>query len=181
MKYHLVALFDTKSNDFIESTQQNLCKKYKLYKSNQKFHVPIQTIIDPNMDKLNKIIMDTLTPYKNFKIQINPNIYLDKISKTVNLKVENKGYIIRIARNITETLALSGFTLKEKYENNLHISLANSNYSIRKSLGNESTIALTSKDKDIYYDFAKINRLELWKPINNKKEILIKTYPLREY
>ncbi|MCY6372077.1 2'-5' RNA ligase [Clostridium ganghwense] len=181
MKYHLVALFDDKSNDFITSTQQKLCKKYKLYKTNQKFHIPIQTIINPDMDKFNKIVLDTLAPYKKFKVQVSPNLYLDKSSKTLNLKVQNKGYIIRIARNITDTLSLSGFTLKNDYEKNLQIYIANSNYTIRKSLSNESTIALTTKTENSDYNFAKINRLELWKPINNKKEILIKSYPLREY
>lgn len=181
MKYQLIALFDNESNKHIEVTQRNLCRKYRLYKTNQQFYIPIQTLINPDIDKFHKIVTDTLGPYKKFKVQINPNVYLDKSLKTINLRVENRGYIIRIARNIAETLSLSGFNIKADCDKDLYIALANSNYSIRKTLNNEGPNAFTSKEEDIAYDFAKINRLELWKFANNKKDTLVKNYPLREY
>lgn len=181
MKYHLVALFDNESNKFIEKAQKNLCKKYKLYKTNKQFYIHIQTLIDPDMDKLNKIISEKLSPYKKFKVQIKPDFYLDKSFKTINFKIESKGYITRIARNITDTLKLSGFNLDHNRNHNLYISLANCNYSIRKSLNNEANPKIKFRESDDIYDYAKINRLELWKPINNKKEILVKNYPLREF
>ncbi|WMJ80147.1 2'-5' RNA ligase [Clostridium sp. MB40-C1] len=181
MKYYLVALFDDKSNAFLQTTQQQVCRKYKLYRTNHKFHIPIQTVIDPDMDKYDKVILDTLHPYKNFKVQFSPNISLDNFGKNIGLRVEKKGYMIRIARKVTETLSLSGFNVKPDYETNFSISLANSNYNIRKQFSDESAIALNNKQLDLNYDFAKVNRLELWKPINNRKEVLIKSYPLREY
>lgn len=181
MKYHLVALFDEESNKLIETTQKNLCRKYKLYKTNQQFYIHIQTIVDPDMDKLNKIVTDTLAPYKKFKVQINPNFYFDKSLKTINLRVASNGYISRIFRNITDTLLLSGFNMPSDSGRELCMPIANSNYSARKALSDELSTAFTYKGEDTCYDFAKVNRLELWKPINNKKEVLIKDYPLRDY
>lgn len=181
MKYSLVALFDNESNKLIEMTQKNLCRKHKLYKTNRQFCIELQSFIDPNLDKLNKIVLDALAPYKKFKVQINPNLYLDKSLKTINLKVESRGYITRINRNITDTLSLSGFNINLDQNNELYISIANSNYSTRKTLANEAPSAFTYKDEDMSYDFAKINRLELWKFTNNKKEVLVKDYHLREY
>jgi len=180
MKYHLVALFDDESNKFIETTQKKLCKKYKLYKINHQFHIHIQTIINPDMDKLNKIVTDTLLPYKYFKVQIDPNFHLDKSLKTINLKINQKGYITRIIRNISDTLQLSGFNIQNNPNKNLFISLANSNYSMRKSMNGENSPILSCKD-NIDYTYVKVDRFELWKPINNKKEILILNYPLRTF
>ncbi|MCY6485254.1 2'-5' RNA ligase [Clostridium aestuarii] len=180
MKYRLVALFDDESSKHLQTTQRNLCKRYRIYKSNQQLHIPIQTVIDPDIEKFDKIITDTLGPYKKFKVQIKKDIYLDKFSKYVNLRVQNKGYINRIARNISDTLILSGFNIKNNY-NDLHIYLANSNYALRKSLNNLSSVALTTKNNNIDFYFAKVNKLELWKLLNNKKEVLIKTYSLRDY
>jgi hypothetical protein len=180
MKYHLVALFDNDSNKLIEVTQRNLCRKHKLHKINQQqFFIPIQTVIDPDIDKLNKIVLDTLAPYKKFKVRINPNICLDKSLKTINLKIDNQGYIIRIARNISDTLSLSGFNVKPDYEKELYIALASANYNLRKSLEDQSQAMDSTEDSS--YNFAKITHLQLWKSVNNKKEMLVKDYPLRDY
>jgi hypothetical protein len=182
MKYNLVALFDNDSNKLIEVTQKNLCRKYKLHKVNQQqFFIPIQTVIDPDIDKFNKIVMDTLAPYKKFKVRIAPNICLDKSLKTVSLKIDTKGYIIRIARNISDTLSLSGFNIKPDYEKELHIALASSSYNLRKSLNQDEQTTAIDKIEDSSYNFAKITHLQLWKSVNNKKEMLVRDYPLREY
>lgn len=182
MKYHLVALFDDESNRFIESTQKKLCKKYRLYKTNNhQFCIHVQTIINPDMDKLNKIINDTLAPYKNFKVQIDPSFHLDKSLKTVNLKISKRGYITRIIRNISDTLHLSGFNIQNNLKRELLISLANSNYSMRKSANGETPTVLAYRNSDMSYNYIKINRFELWKPINNKKDILMVDYPLKMF
>ena len=36
-------------------------------------------------------------------------------------------------------------------------------------------------NKDDFFKFVKVSRLELWKQVSNKKEMLVKTYELREY
>lgn len=181
MKYNLVALFDDESNEFIELSQKKFYKKYRLYKTNHEFYIHLQTLIDPDMDKLNKVVKDILTPYKNFKIQINPKPYLDKSFKNVNLKIEKKGYITRIARNITDTLILSGFNLQNESNKDLCIFLSTSNYSIRKSMNQKISTLSSDKNNYVDYKYAKVNRFELRKPINNKKEVLIKDYVLRHF
>lgn len=182
MKFHLVALFDIDSNKLIENTQRNLCRKYKLHKISQRhFFIPIQTVIDPDIEKFNKIVSDTLAPYKKFKVRINPNICLDKSLKTINLKIDNQGYINRIARNISDTLCLSGFNIKPDNENELQIALANASYNLRKSLGGDDGTTAITKTEEASFSFAKIIGLQLWKSANNKKDTLVKDYPLRDY
>ena len=182
MKYYLVALFDEESYLKMEIAQKKLCQKYKLHKINPILHITLETIEDPDMDKLNKVILDILQPYKNFKIETNGIICFDPPNKTINLKVENKGYIIRFARQFNETLKLHGFNVKQNSDNwDLHVSLANSNYAIREWSGNEYIAASSDEKNDGFYRMSRIDRIELWKPINNKKEMIIKSFHLREY
>lgn len=181
MNYHFVALFDEDSNDYIQVLQKKVCKKYKLYRLNSQFHIPLLTLVDPDIDKFNTVISDLLTPYKKFKVKLNNKMYLDKNTKTVNFKIENKGYINRISRNSNTTLNLYGFNLKNPVDEDLHISLANSNYSLRKMLNrNNSNIPIFNNHMYIK-QFAKISKLELWRPLSNKKSLLIKSFPLREF
>jgi 2'-5' RNA ligase len=180
MKYYLVALFDTESYSVMETIQKNICRKYKLYKNIPMLHITLETIEDPDMDKLSKVLSDILKPYKAFKIETSGTICFDPPYKSVNLKVENKGYIIRLARTINDTLKLHGFNVSESIEDlDLHVSLANSNYAIREWPGKEYAATSNDAKKDGFYKLAKIERIELWKTINNKKEMLVKSFPLR--
>ena len=182
MKYYLVALFDKSSYDKMEIAQKKLCQKYKLYKNNPMLHITLETIEDPDMDKLNKVIFDVLKPYKRFKVETNGIVCFDPPFKSVNLKIENKGYIVRFARQFNETLKLHGFNVRQNIDNwDLHVSLANSNYAIREWSGNEYMAACSDAKKDGFYRMSIIDRIELWKPINNKKEMVVKSFPLREY
>jgi hypothetical protein len=182
MKYYLVALFDKESYAKMEIAQKKLCQKYKLYKNNPMLHIVLETIEEPDMEKLNKVILDMLKPYKKFKVETNGTVYFDPTYKSVNLKVENKGYIVRFARQFNETLKLHGFNVKQNIDNlDLHVSLANSNYAIREWAGNEYIAACSETRKDGFCRMSIIDRIELWKPINNKREMMIKSFPLREY
>ena len=71
----------------------------------------------------------------------------------------------------------------EKNDGNidLHILLANANHIIKK-LYNAGTLCIDADlNKDDFFKFAKISRLELWKQVSNKKEMVVKTYNLRNY
>ena len=104
-----------------------------------------------------------------------------KISAQVNLKVEDKGYIFRLARTITDTLDLHGFNVKSDEDNiDLRILLANANHIIKKSYNGGISIDDTL-DKDDFFKFAKVSKIELWKQVSNKREMIVKTYDLREY
>jgi 2'-5' RNA ligase len=182
MKYYLVALFDTESYSAMEKIQKSICQKYKIYKNIPMLHITLETIEDPDMDKLSQVITDILKPYKRFKVETNGIICFDPPYKSVNLKIENKGYIIRLAKIINDRLKLHGFNVRENIDNwDLHVSLANTNYAIREWSGREYVAACIDAKKDGFYRMSKIDRIELWKPINNKKEMLVKSFPLRNY
>lgn len=182
MKYYIVALFDGESYEQMEFVQKKLCKKYKLYKNVPTLHITLESVEDPDMDKLSKVIGDILKPYKKFKVESNGVICFDPPYKSVNLKIENKGYIFRLMRKFNDSLKLHGFNVRQNIDNlDLHVSLANSNYAIREWSGSEYAAACDSTKKDGFYKIAKIDRIEIWKPINNKKDMVVKSFPLREY
>lgn len=182
MRYYLVALFDEDSYKSIESIQKNISRKYKLYRNLPTLHITLEIIEDPNLDKLDEILYNIIKPYKQFKVELNNVICFDEPYKSVNLKVENKGYIKRLARVINDKLRLNGFNVRDTISNwDLHVSLANTNFASREWSKNEFNIACENAKEDGFYKMAKINRIELWKPINNKKEMVIKSYPLKTF
>ncbi|SHH82780.1 hypothetical protein [Clostridium grantii] len=180
MKYQLVALFDQNSNEFIDVIQRDLCKKYRVYKLKSDFCIPLQSFNDANIDEFTKIIQESITPYKKFKVQITPQLFLDDYSKLVGLKVDKSGYINKISRTLSDTLALHGFN-SNNHKCDFGIPVVSSNYHIRKMFKEKPSCAINIKNNLPYLGFAKIERLELRKSINNKKDILIKSFPLRDY
>lgn len=185
MKYFLVALFDDESNSIIQNIQKDICRKYKLYKNSPNLYITVSSITNPDLEKLDVVISKIMVPYKKFKVGINNNIGLSENSNQVNLKVDDKGYIFRLARNITDTLDLHGFNVKSDDNSNnnidLRILLANSNHIIKKSHTGGTLSIDDTLNKDDFYKFAKVSRLELWKQVSNKKEMVVKTYSLRDY
>lgn len=182
MKYYLVALFDNDSYKNIEPLQKNLSKKYKLYRNLPTLHITLEVIDNPNIDKLDEVLKKILKPYKRFKVELNDVICFGEPHKSVNLKVENGGYIKRLSRSINDTLKLHGFIVRENIQNwDLHVSLANSNFSSRDWKSNEYEVACSTAKNEGFFNMAKIDRIELWKPVNNKKDMIVKSYPLKFY
>lgn len=182
MKYYLVALFDSDSYAAMESIQKNMCRKYKLNKNTPMLHIPLETVEDPDFDKLYKVIGDILKPYKKFKVETNGVLCSDPPYKSVSLKIEDKGYIIRLARTINDTLRLHGFNVKENADNlNLRVSLGNTNYSNKEWANKEYVAASSNSTTQDSFWLAKIEKIELWKATNNKREMLVKSFPLKDY
>ena len=182
MRYFLVALFDDLSNSLVQNIQRDICRKYKLYKSSPSINIKVSTITNPDVEKLDVVISKILVPYKHFKVGINNSIELTENLSQVNLKIEDKGYIFRIARNITDTLALHGFNVKTEDDIiDLHILIANANHIIKKTYNGGPIAIDATLPKDDFFKFVNVARLELWKQVSNKKEMLVKTYELREY
>ena len=182
MKYFLVALFDDESNSTIQNIQRDICRKYKLYKNSPNLCIPISVITNPDLEKLEAVIAKIIVPYKKFKVGIANSIALSENLSQVNLKVEDKGYIFRLARNITDTLDLHGFNVKnDDTVIDLCMSRANANHIIKKGYAGGTISIDDTINKDDFFKFAKVSRLELWKQVSNKKEILVKTYNLRDY
>ena len=180
MKFELVALFDKDTYSEIEEVQRNICKKYRIYKSTHPVYIPLGTIFDPEVNKLNNVITKILEPYKKFKVGINNSLTLNNQGKLVNIKIENKGYIVRIHRNITDTLSLHGFNINNK-NNSLTMPLALANYNIRKACNNSDIPVYKHLLQTEHIKFAKIDKLELWRLNGNHKDIVVKSFPLKEY
>ncbi len=181
MKYQLVALFDEHSNEFLNTVQRDLCKKYKVYKIKSNFCLPVKSLSNPDVEKITKVLEESIYPYKKFKIQISKDFCLKNNSKVVSIVVNDSGYIKKISRKLDEVLINNGFNIYKENQN-LNISLATSNYNIRKELYNKPKTLLNYNTKwDDFLGFAKINRLELRRISNNKKQVVIKTFNLRNY
>ncbi|MDT8718679.1 2'-5' RNA ligase family protein [Clostridium sp. 19966] len=182
MRYYLVALFDNDSYREIEEVQRNICKKYKLYRNLPTLHITLEVVDDPDIEKLDEILLKIFKPYKRFKVEVKDIICFDDPYKSVNLKIESKGYISRLARTINETLKLHGLNVRAKIEDwDLHISLANTNFAQREWSKGEYIAACSRAKKQGFYKLVTIDRIELWKPVNNKRDMVIKSYPLKEY
>ncbi|NLZ49339.1 MAG: 2'-5' RNA ligase family protein [Clostridiales bacterium] len=182
MKYYLVALFDNDSLKDIEKLQRSIAKKYKSNKNQSTLHITLDVIGETDIEKLDKIINKILKPYKRFKVEINNAICFEDPYRTVSLQVENKGYISRLARLINDTLKLHGISVRPSIEDwNLHVSLNSSNFPLRELSKNEYEAAYNKAKIINFYKLATIDRIELWKSMSNRKDMVVKSYPLREY
>lgn len=183
MKYYLVALFDADSHTVVEKLQKNITRKYKLHQSHNllNYHIMLEVIDDPDFEKLDMLIEKILKPYKKFKVEINNLLSFDPPNKSINLRIENKGYIIRLARNINDTLKLSGFNVREN-TNAFDLLVPIANTSPSKHWAKDSHgINKESFNNPGCKLLAKIDRFELWKATNNRKRVLIKSYNLRRF
>jgi len=173
MKYYLVALFDDVSYKNLSPIQRSLSKKYRANRNSPIPYIPLEVIENPNIDKLNTVIDKILKPYKNFKVELSSTVTLCESNKTLNLKIEKIGYIKKLDRLISDNLKLYGFNIKND-NTDLHLALANINYINRDNKKLDTEIKYKPSISTL-----KVNRLELWKISNNRRETLIQTYPLK--
>ena len=68
---------------------------------------------------------------------------------------------------------MHGFNIKND-NSDLYLSLANINYTNKENRKYDSVIEFKTNISTL-----KVNRLELWKISNNRRETLIQTYPLK--
>ncbi|SFB39632.1 hypothetical protein [Clostridium frigidicarnis] len=181
MKYYLVALIDDNSYKMLEPVQKNLCRKYRLSRNIPTLHIPLQVIDNPNLDKLDNILSDILKPYKRFKIEINDEIFFYDPIKTFNLKIESKGYIKRLSRLFYTSLKLNGFNVKMPInENEMFIYLTNFNNFNKDTNQSYNAKTFLNRNMDLL-KIAKVDRIELWKSTNGRKDNIILSYPLKTF
>ena len=96
MKYYLVALFDDVSYKNLSPVQRTLSKKYRANRNSPIPYIPLEVVENPNIDKLNSVMDKILKPYKHFKVELSSTVTLCETNKTLNLKVEEIGYIKRL-------------------------------------------------------------------------------------
>jgi len=181
MKYYLVAILDEGYTNEILDIQKNISKKYKLYKNSSNFYIPLGSVSNIEIEKLDELVTKILHPYKKFKVGIDNNLMLSDDLSTLNLKVEDKGYINRISRTLMDTLSLHGFQVKDFTTTSFNIPLVSANHNLRKAFSNSGLTIDNSKNKEDFFKFVKINKIEVWKQLNNKKDSVIKSYNLKEY
>lgn len=103
-------------------------------------------------------------------------VTISENNKTLNIKIQDAGYIKRMNRLMNDTLKLHGFNVDENSnELPMHISLANLNFIPRDIKKHDGKISFKAK-----CDTLKVDRIELWRFSNNKRETLVKSYPLKK-
>ena len=176
MKYYLVALFDDESYKNLNPIQKNLSKKFRANRNSPAPYIPLEIIENPNIDKLDIVIDKIVKPYKNFKVQLLKEVSVSETNKTLNIKIQDVGYIKRMNRLMNDTLRLHGFNVQDtSSEPSMHISLANLNFIPRDMKKIDGEVNFQPK-----CDTLKVDRIELWRFSNNKRETLIKSYPLKK-
>ena len=182
MIYYLVGLFDEVSYKYIESMQKSLCEKYNLYRSDTnlpKLHVTLEIITNPSLNDLDISLKDIFKDYTKFEFELNGVICFDPPYKSVNLNIRNKGTIYELSKNINSNLNLQGFDVRKHIENwNLHISFANTTFADREWSNSEYLAACNLAKDENFSRTISVDTVELWKPINNNDEMVVKQYEL---
>jgi len=173
MKYYLVALLDRNSGKIIENATRNLVKKLRPQKKTSYYGVIMEVIEDPDPAKLEQILKDMIKPIRYFKIDVKGNLVFDEDNKTIGLEVVNFGYLKRLSRKFNTMLGLHGFKVRpeESVENTAQLVLFSGERS--KELDKVEPVLKTGDDK-----LFRVDRFELWKNLNFKKESVYTVFDL---
>ncbi|XZH77169.1 2'-5' RNA ligase family protein [Clostridium perfringens] len=180
MLYYLVALFDKVSYAIIKPLQESISNEYKLYENLPMLHITLAVIEDPDMDKLNEVVKNTLKSYKKFEVHLNGLIKFGEPYRSVNLKVdEESGVIKKISRELYENLSKEGFKLTSNPDTwQLHVSLANP-YFAQRVWGEDEFESAYTKLQDYNFDRELlIDEIQFWRPINDENKMVVFSYPL---
>lgn len=182
MIYYLVGLFDDISYTYMESLQKAICEKYNLYNPTTdlpKLHITLEIITDPNLLDLDISLQTIIKAYTNFEVKLDGVICFDPPYKSVNLHIKNKGTVYELSKELNSVLSSQGFNVRENIENwNLHISLANTTFADRVWSDNEYLAACNLAKDENFSQTITVRCIELWKPINNTVEMVVKKYDL---
>jgi len=177
MKYYIAAVLGKESNNYVNHIQRRVCKKFKLYRNNARLHIILEVADGPNdLQKVFQIIESVIKPYKKFKVLMDNNISCDGENKTVNIKIEDKGYIIRLARQISEKLKIYGFNTKGNINNiNLNIKLGNMGHNTKEN----SKVYIDDKEDNKIAVL--VEKIDVMKSQNGKSDSILKSFTLREF
>lgn len=179
MKYYIVALFDEETYETIQPIQKNMSKKFKGSRNSPCPFIPILSFDSSDIENIDATVKKILKPYKSFRIDALNSVSASDSNKSVNLKIDNKGYIVKIANELEDFLSLGGINLK-RYTN-LFVFLANCNY-VPKDL-KKQIVKLNFPDLFDSEDILKlrIKKFEIWKGPLTKKVCTLKSYELKEF
>ena len=179
MKYYIVALFDEETYQIISPIQRNMSKKFRANRNSPLPFIPLVSVENPNMDKLCPIIEKLIAPYKSFRIDASNLVTVSESSKSVNLKIDNKGYIKRLSRCFFDSLVLNNFNAKPFNENFVY--LANLNYISKDSKKQEIKLNFPDLYNDSDYIKLRIKSIEIWKLPVVKKIVPLQKYELKSF
>ena len=179
MKYYIVALFNEKSYETIFPIQKSISKKFKGYRNSPIPHITLSILENANIEKLTPIIEKIIKPYKKFKIELNSDVSISEQLHCLTLQMEYRGYIKKIKTSLSDFLELNGFNDLIPANSELSISIANVNSSNKDNKRTDMYCDLIKKNPNTIT--LKIDRLEIWKFSNNRKETYIKSFPLRDF
>lgn len=179
MKYYIAALFDEETYQVISPIQRNMSKKFRANRNSPMPFIPLGYVESQNLDKLLPVIDKVIAPYKSFRVNANDSVYLFEPTKSINLKLDNKGYIKRISRCLYDTLTLNGFSAKSFDDN--FICLANLNYISKDSKRQEVKLNFPDIFDNNQYVKLRVKSIEIWKLPTVKKNVPVKSYTLKDF
>ena len=180
MKYYIVALFDKESYEILTPLQKKISKKYRANRRSPIPHIALDIIETSNIEKVTPVMEKVLKPYKRFKIEYKDNISVSDTLRTINIKVQDRGYIKKIYQSLTDYFELNGVNVKFTPNRDIGISLASINHFHKDKINPNSEVSCDSNDNE-KINTLKIDRLEIWKIGSNKKELCLKSFPLKAF
>lgn len=169
MRYYLVAVLNKDSNKSLDYIQRPLHKKGKNFKKSPYMAIPIDVVEDPDLTSLENILRSLLKPFRFFHVDITGkyvNLAEEKIS---GLPVTNFGYIKKIQRHLNEYMRLNNFKVTEEREGDQDFILSMSQEKLPKELENSANLFDTPENRKAFM----VERIELWKSLNAKKESIV--------
>lgn len=180
MFYYIVGLLDLDSYKSIEKIQKYISHKYGLYKELPTLHVTLEIVEDPkDLEGLCTSVAEILNKYKEIPIYIDGAICFDAPFKSVNLNIKNEGVLKSLIHKLNHSLKEEGFKVRENIDNwDMHISLANTNFSIYNWSVDEYNEACSLVSNSYIHKSSTLIKIEIWRPINDKTQMTIYSYDL---
>lgn len=175
MKYFLVAVLNRESTKDLEYIQRPLVKKGRNSKKPPYMAIPIDTIEDPDKDKLNVFLEELLKPFRYFHVDITGKYINVQDEKLTGLPVTNFGYIKKIQRHLNEYMELSGYKVSQEKSDDKDFIFSMSVDRLPKDLENTKNLFDTPDNKKMFL----VDRIELWKTMNAKKDSVVFSIPLK--
>lgn len=180
MKYYLVGILDSESYSKIEEFQKKLGSKYDLFDSLPMLHVTLEVIDSDHIERVIPLIEEYLSGKSKFSVcSLGFNCF-DPPYKSVNVHLKKDRTVMTFIRNLNSYLSTNEVSVREDIDNwDLHISLANHYFSKRDWTQAEYQSACSLMKSYEFKDSILIDSIELWKPVNNKEEMVLKTFNLQ--
>lgn len=175
MRYYLVAVLTKGSNKELENIQRPLHKKGKNFKKSPYISIPIDSVEDPDLRLLEQTLKDLLKPFRYFHVSITGKYINLAEERITGLPVSNFGYLKKIQRHLNEYMRLHNFKVAPERDEVQDFILSLSQDRIPRELENTSNLF---SEEDNTRKFL-VERFELWKSLNAKKESIVFSIPLK--